>query len=261
LQLPMRAAPVRSLNLLLVDDNPFNQKVGRLKLEKLGHQVTVAGGGKEALALLANGVFDAIFMDMQMPEMDGLQATARIRDKEAGTSRRTPIIAMTANVGEEAREKCLQGGMNGYVVKPIEDQELLAVIATVVPVLGETNTAPVTEEPARPPTPPVINRDVVLKRVGGNLAMLRELISVFRQDSVPIMRSLADALEKNDCKAVHHQAHTLKGMINFFGVSEVSDLAFQLEKMGAANDCGCGQELFDSLRGRVERMQAELDEI
>jgi PAS domain S-box-containing protein len=272
IQTPVAAA--RVLNLLLVDDNPFNQKVGRLKLERLGHHVTVAGSGKEALTLLDNGSFDIVFMDMHMPDMDGLQTTARIRAREADTNRRTPIVAMTANAGEEAREQCLQNGMDAYVAKPIEDRDLLAAITAVLPASGETVPArtpapaaepapvePASVEPAQPALTSVVNRAAVLARVGGNLKMLRELISVFRQDSTPILKSLAGALEKNDCKAVHHYAHTLKGMINFFGVSEVSELAYHLEKMGAAGDCSGGQESFDKLRRQIERMQAELDEI
>jgi CheY-like chemotaxis protein/HPt (histidine-containing phosphotransfer) domain-containing protein len=258
---PMLAASGRSLNLLLVDDNPFNQKVGRLKLEKLGHRVTVAGSGQEALTLLDKAAFDIIFMDMHMPEMDGLQTTAKIRGNETGTNQRTPIVAMTANAGEGAREQCLQGGMNAYIAKPIEDRELLAVIATVVPTASAPSPAPPAEEPASPADSPVVNREKLLARVGGNLAMLRELISVFRQDSAPIMTSLAQALAENDCKTVHLQAHTIKGMINFFGGPAVSELAFQLEKMGSAGECRGGQEAFDVLRCKLERMQGELDQI
>ncbi len=254
-------APVRPLSLLLVDDNTFNQKVGKLKLEKLGHRVTVAGSGVEAWDLLKRASFDIIFMDMHMPGMDGLETTARIRAKESGTSQRTPIIAMTANAGDEARERCVRGGMDAYVAKPIQDQELLAAIATVIPAFGETNKLSVVEEPSQPASASTINREAVLARVGGNLAMLRELISVFRQDSVPIIMSMAQAVKENDCDLVHHHAHTLKGMINFFGVPAVSELAFRLEKMGSAGDCSQGQEPFDSLRCELERMQAELDAI
>jgi PAS domain S-box-containing protein len=253
--------PAHSLSLLLVDDNPFNQKVGRLKLERLGHQVTVAGSGKEALSFLENGSFDIIFMDMHMPEMDGLQTTARIREKEAGTARRTPIVAMTANAADDARDKCLQGGMNGFVAKPIEDRELLAVIDEVIPKSDEKDMPPVAEAPTQAVSPPVVDRETLLSRVGGNLPMLRELISVFRQDSVPIMLSLADAIEKNDCTTVRHQAHTIKGMINFFSFPAVAELAFRLEQMGAAGDCDRGRETFEELRRNVTGMLAELNEI
>ncbi len=258
---PAQGVGRRCLNLLLVDDNLFNQKVGKLKLDRLGHQVTLAGSGPEALTLLENITFDIIFMDMHMPEMDGLETTARIRATEVKSGRRTPIVAMTANAGEGAREQCLQGGMNAYVAKPIEDSALLAVIAEVVPQAGGGSAPEVTAEPAQVAASSVINRDALLGRVSGKLAILRQLIDVFTQESPPIMASLAIALRENDCKAVHHQAHTIKGMINFFGVPEISDLAFQLEKMGAAGDCSRGQEIFDNLRCKVEGLQAELNAI
>ncbi len=92
--------------------------------------------------------FDIIFMDMHMPEMDGLETTAKIRDTEAGTSRRTPIVAMTANAGEGAREQCLQAGMNAYVSKPIEDRELFDVIAAVVPTAAKPSQPPPDTKPA-----------------------------------------------------------------------------------------------------------------
>jgi HPt (histidine-containing phosphotransfer) domain-containing protein len=172
---------------------------------------------------------------------------------------------MTANAGDEAREQCLQGGMNAYIVKPIEDSELLAVITSVLPTAKEMSGSIAVAEPTPPAAPEqkgnVVNRVALLARVGGKVAMLRDLIAMFRQDSGPMMISLAEALQQNDCKAVHHHAHTLKGMINFFGVPEVSELAFRLEKMGSAQDCSGGQGAFDALRGELTRLQAELDEI
>ena len=254
------AVPVRSLNLLLVDDNPFNQKVGSYKLERLGHRVRVAASGQEALTILENASFDLIFMDMQMPEMDGLETTARIRGNEGRTGLATPIVAMTANAGEDAREKCLGGGMNAYIAKPINDRELAAVIAKLVPASVEPSQASFDDQPVTPAAP-VTNRDALLARVGGNLAMLRELISMFRQDSAPIMELLKQALQANNGKEVHHQAHTLKGMINFFNVPAVSGLAFELEKLGNNGDCRNGLDTYSRLRRNLDLMYGELSAI
>ncbi len=146
------------LKLLLVDDNPFNQKVGVLKLQKQGHEVSVAGSGKEALAILEKRTFDIIFMDMHMPEMDGLETTARIRQQEASASRRTPIIAMTANAGEGAREQCLQGGMDAYLAKPIQDKELFDVIREVLPAVGEAPDSGFPSTPALPCSASTVDR-------------------------------------------------------------------------------------------------------
>ena len=270
---PTLTVLARSLNLLLTDDNPFNQKVGALKLQHQGHRVTVAGSGKEALAALETHSFDIVFMDMHMPEMDGLETTARIRQQEAGTGRRVPIIAMTANAGEDARDQCLRGGMDAYVAKPIQDKELVQAIQAVFPAvltpkdeggrIKDENDDGGDPSPCFIPQPssPVVDRAVLLARVGGSVPMLRELIAVFRQDSVPLMDELAQGVETNDCKTVHRTAHTLKGMVNFFDVPTVADLASQLEKMGAGGNCSRASEKFAAFRRELECLQAELDAI
>jgi CheY-like chemotaxis protein len=120
----------RPLRVLLVEDNPINQKVAARLLEKHGHTVVIAGNGKEALALLAGGLgLDLVLMDVQMPEMDGLETTAAIREQEQGTDRHLPIVALTAHAMKGDRERCLAAGMDGYVTKPVQGQVLLRAIA------------------------------------------------------------------------------------------------------------------------------------
>jgi PAS domain S-box-containing protein len=131
---PSEAAPAdstfQSLSILLAEDNPVNQKLATKLLEKRGHRVQVAGGGQEAVALCAQQKFDVILMDVQMPLMDGFQATALIREQERG-HRRTPIIALTAHAMKGDRERCLKAGMDGYISKPIRSAELFDAISTV----------------------------------------------------------------------------------------------------------------------------------
>jgi CheY-like chemotaxis protein len=119
----------RQLNILLAEDNAVNQKIATRMLEKLGHRVTVAGNGKGALDILTRLDFDAILMDVQMPEMDGLTATEKIRESESQTRLHTPIIAMTAHAMKGDRERCLEAGMDGYISKPINGRELKKAIA------------------------------------------------------------------------------------------------------------------------------------
>jgi signal transduction histidine kinase/DNA-binding response OmpR family regulator len=250
-----------ALKLLLVDDNPFNQKVGVLKLQRQGHQVTVAGSGKEALAFLEKQAFDIIFMDMHMPEMDGLEATARIRQQEAGGKPRTPIIAMTANAGDGAREQCLQGGMDAYVAKPIQDQDLLDAIAAVVPTTLPSRDPTPQSIPTTTAPPTLVDRAKILSSVGGSLPILRQLIAEFREDCGKFIDELARGLEKNDCMAVHGAAHTLKGMVSFFGVSGLTRLILDVEKMGAKGDCSQARDPFTAFCRELASMQAELDQI
>jgi CheY-like chemotaxis protein len=117
-----------SLRILLAEDNPVNQRLARKLLERRGHQVSVAGNGREALALFDCQAFDVVLMDVQMPEMDGLEATAAIRIKEERTEGRVPIIALTAHAMKGDEERCLRAGMDGYVTKPVKADTLFDAI-------------------------------------------------------------------------------------------------------------------------------------
>jgi two-component system, sensor histidine kinase and response regulator len=119
------------LRVLLAEDNAVNQHLTRKLLEKRGHTVAVAGNGREALTLLEKQSFDLVLMDVQMPEMDGFEATAAIREREKRTSEHLPIIAMTAHAMKGDEERCLGAGMDGYVAKPINAEDLFKVIAAV----------------------------------------------------------------------------------------------------------------------------------
>lgn len=122
----------RNLRILLAEDNVVNQKLARRLLEKQGHEVAIAGNGREALAALEKDEFDLVLMDVQMPQMDGFAATQAIRQNEAGTRRHLPIIAMTAHAMKGDEERCLEAGMDGYLSKPINAAELLALIEETV---------------------------------------------------------------------------------------------------------------------------------
>jgi len=120
--------PAATLRILVAEDNPVNQAVARRLLQKRGHIVTTVDNGREALAALEKGAFDLILMDVQMPEMDGLEATAAIRNREQGTGVHVPIVAMTAHAMKGDEEQCLAAGMDGYITKPIRSEELFATI-------------------------------------------------------------------------------------------------------------------------------------
>jgi CheY-like chemotaxis protein len=122
----------RRLRILVAEDNPINQRVAVRLLEKQGHTVVVACNGREAVAAVQGGGIDLVLMDIQMPEMDGLEATAAIRAAEAGADRRLPILALTALAMVGDRERCLAAGMDGYLVKPIQGDHLLRAVANAL---------------------------------------------------------------------------------------------------------------------------------
>jgi two-component system, sensor histidine kinase and response regulator len=124
--------PSSPLRVLLVEDNPVNQMLARRLLEKNGHQVVVAANGKEALAVLDVHPFDLVLMDLEMPEMDGLAATAAIRAGEQGSGRRLPIIALTAQDGSDDRQAALAAGMDAYLTKPVHGPRLLQALSEAV---------------------------------------------------------------------------------------------------------------------------------
>jgi CheY-like chemotaxis protein len=119
----------RPLRILVAEDNPINQLVAVRLLEKHGHTVAVACNGREAVAAVQGGGFDLVLMDIQMPEMDGLEATAAIRAAESGAARRLPILALTALAMVGDRERCLAAGMDGYLTKPVQGDHLLRAVA------------------------------------------------------------------------------------------------------------------------------------
>ena len=120
--------PLQPLRILLVEDNVINQKVASLMLKKKGHVVVTVNNGREAIETLADQDFDAVLMDVQMPEMDGFEATAIIRARERDTGKRLPIIAMTAHAMKGDRERCLAAGMDSYIAKPITAPELIELL-------------------------------------------------------------------------------------------------------------------------------------
>jgi CheY-like chemotaxis protein len=259
----MDEASLEQLSVLLVDDNLFNQKVGLLKLEKKGHQVQVASSGLGALAALETRTFDVILMDMQMPEMDGLEASMQIRKNEQGTGRRVPIIAMTAYAGDAVRQKCLQAGMDAYVAKPIQDDQLFKAIRDVLPERG-ASTAPVASKPnpsREKSSNPTVDLQAVLARVGGSSEVLKELIDVFRLDSAALLAEAADGLKQKDAVTLHRAGHTLKGMISFFEASTATALALKLETLGASRDFATSEIVYPALCNEIARLQAELDSL
>ena len=219
---PPRARPLR---VLLAEDNYINQKLAAALLEDAGHQVSLATNGREAAEAAARGAFDVVLMDVQMPEMDGFEATVAIRAAERATGRHLPIVAMTASAMKGDRERCLAAGMDGYVAKPIDATELCATL--------EQATAPAPPaEAAAPPVALVFDVDAALRRVRGDAELLRKLARRFLATASERLANIRRAAARRDGAGLHAAAHSLKGTAGIFGGTTVCEIAERLETMG-----------------------------
>jgi PAS domain S-box-containing protein len=254
----------RQLRVLLAEDNVVNQRVAVRLLERAGHAVTVVGTGREAITALARQRFDLVLMDVQMPEMNGLEATALIRREEQAAGRHVPIIAMTAHAMKGDRERCLQAGMDGYVAKPVRAHDLFEAVARIIPseaVAGGRWTVDGTE-PSSPSTvhrpPSTLDEAELLDRVGGDRALLRDIVSMFLDASPRSLAELREAAARGDAAALHRQAHTFKGMVGHFGATEAVEAALRLETMGGDGDLAGADAACAALEVAVARLRPEL---
>lgn len=240
-------APTRVLHVLLAEDNPINQTLAKRILTKRGHKVIVAADGKQAVDLYEGGAFDVILMDVQMPHMDGFEATAHIRGKEKGTGRHIPIIAMTAHAMTGDRERCLAAGMDDYVSKPIQPDKLLTALANAT---GDQDK----EAPAMNSEPP-IDLEFALSRLDNDRELLREIAGMFIEESEKLMSAMRNALDNNDSKALETAAHTMKGMLGNFGAPAAVEAAFSLEKLGRTGDMSKAVAAYADLETETERVK------
>jgi signal transduction histidine kinase/DNA-binding response OmpR family regulator len=254
---PAESAPSHpSLNILLAEDNQVNQRVAELLLTKRGHKVRIANDGHEALALVREEHFDAVLMDVQMPEMDGIEATAALRamERAAGPgARRLPIIALTAYAMTGDRERFLAAGADGYVTKPLTPQALWDELARLVPNAVQSATAPEPLQTLSPPTADnIFDHAGALARAGNNEKVLREAIKLFRKHAEGYLSKISDALVANDPRKLERAAHTLRGTLAFYGAPQAVALALELENAGRAQSLqGCSDK-FPSLQSQVQ---------
>jgi PAS domain S-box-containing protein len=239
---PGTSAPSRRLRLLLADDNPVNQRLAVGLLEKRGHTVVVVDNGREALAALDRQSFDAILMDVQMPEMDGFEATAAIRERERTCGTRIPIVAMTAHAMRGDRERCLAAGMDAYVAKPVRAEELYAALGGVTPHDRRGRA-----DPAAPGRDNVFDRDEALAQLGGDAELLRELAATFLDQAPRWMSAIRESLERQDAAGVNAAAHPLKGSLGTFAAKSAAAAAQRLESLAREGNLADGWDALDAL--------------
>jgi CheY-like chemotaxis protein len=250
-------------HILVAEDNEVNQTVAMKVLERLGYQADIAASGLEALEALSRIPYSAVLMDVQMPEMDGYEATAEIRRREEKRDRRTPIIAMTANAMQGDREKALEAGMDDYVPKPVKREELEAVLKRWIPEEGAG--AAVSEggdelAVATEGTEVSLDRDIIegLRELGGS-EMLSELGQMFFDDARSSLATLRKAFEEGDASTVERVAHTLKGSSGNMGAPRMASLCAKLQHAGASEELSSSSELLERLEVEFERVRSALE--
>ena len=273
------------LKVLLAEDGLVNQTVARRLLEKQSHSVTVVGDGREAVRALKAADFDVVLMDIQMPELDGLAATAEIRHRERGSGQHVPIIAMTAHAMKGDRERCLAAGMDGYVSKPIRSRELFAEMAEVLSLAGGAGTrsgsnqgnapsydkrshlgragerhadAADEDAPANTLTGPVIDWEVALDQAAGDRDLVLEMIDVYFDELPKLMSRIEQAIEANDGPALRRAAHTLKGALHHLVANRAAAAAAELERLGSSALAAEGRFALAALRSELTRLEPEL---
>jgi CheY-like chemotaxis protein len=237
----------RSLHVLLAEDNVVNQKLALLLLQKQGHRVVAVGNGKEALAAVAQQPFDLVLMDVQMPIMDGLEATMAIREGETQSAVHLPIVAMTAHAMQGDRERCLVAGMDDYISKPIKAGELEAALDRVLQHAGVVQALK-----AEPP----IDLSSALSSMDGNTAVLVDVLRVFLEYYPKAIAELQTAIAAGDAAGVERVAHSLKGAVSTFGAQTASTLASELEMMGRQGQLDTAPAVLRQLAEALERIKA-----
>ena len=245
----------KSLNILLAEDNLVNQKLATRLLEKRNHAVTVVLNGKDALAALEKGSYDLVLMDMQMPEMDGFEATAIIRDREKATGRHQHIIAMTALAMNGDRERCVAAGMDSYLSKPIRPQELDdaldALLASKRALSAESDHTSTSNHAVE-----VIQ---LLDRIDDDRALLAELVEIFRREYPENLRAAQQAILAKNSGDLQGAAHTLRGALGNLSATYASTLAAELETAGAVGDFVAAQATLDKLIPQLDHVTRALE--
>jgi PAS domain S-box-containing protein len=246
------------LRILLAEDNPVNQEVAVHLIERRGHSVIVAENGREAVEAIERHKFDLVLMDVQMPEMGGLEATRVIREKEKGSGHHLPIIAMTAHAMQGDREQCLEAGMDGYLAKPIDPKTFLQ---TVEGISARSVGSESAENEETAGLAGALDGKALLARFSGNRKLLRNIVKAFREDCPRMMGRIRNALTARDAVALADSAHALKGSIGNFGDSAALETTREMEKAARQGKLDGTWELYATLEDQIASLLPALHTI
>jgi CheY-like chemotaxis protein len=247
--------PHSVLRVLVAEDNPVNRKLVTTILKKRGHNVTAVENGRAAVNAIAENrhQFDVVLMDLQMPEMSGLEAAAAIRAREASGVPRLPLIALTAHAMQGDRERCLAAGMDGYLSKPIDLNKLIATLEW----FGDGAARDQAPEPPQTGAP-VFDERVALACTGGDRRLLKRVVGMFRSSCPTSLRRIERALRRKDAEEVRLAAHALKGAIATVGSPAGREAAAELEQLAREGNLSEAASAYATLRARITQLDAAL---
>jgi PAS domain S-box-containing protein len=254
--LAARAAKSRHLEILLAEDNAINQRVAVEILKRMGHSVTVVGDGQAAVEAVERGHYDLVLMDVQMPIMDGWQATAAIRRSPHAHARHTRVVALTARATEEDRKRCMAHGMDGFLTKPLQVAELLQLCeegkAPERPAAAAPVVAKVAGSAANGPRPAIDDWPGVMQRVGGSPQLLAKLVGMYREELPAMVTELRTTLVSGE--GLRRTAHRIAGTVGIFNAGQALALAREVEQRAPdrAPELGARVEALCSELGRLE---------
>jgi CheY-like chemotaxis protein len=237
--------------VLLVEDGLVNQRVAMGFLKRAGHEVTLAEDGEAAIRYWKDQPFDIILMDVQMPIMDGLEATTAIRKFELTSGTRIPIIAMTAAAMKGDKERCLAVGMDDYVSKPIAPDALFATIAKYVDGFTAPEPAPAIE--GNDEQREIVDFDLALTQVPGGIEVLKDLAGIFLTECPKLLKDLRQGLADEDVEATQRAAHTLKGAARILAANRLTEITSEFELLAKNRQ-------LETIRSRVEEIEAAVDQ-
>jgi PAS domain S-box-containing protein len=233
----------RPLRILVAEDNRVNQELVLELLRQRGHTAVVAADGAKAMKALERERFDAVLMDVQMPNLSGLEATQAIRQSEKSTGRHLPIVAMTAHAMKGDRERCLEAGMDAYVAKPIQAAELFAAFEGLASSSGSSSGSDRERKAVGG-----FDRDALLARFRGDAGLLHRLADVFREDCPHMLAEIQKALRTRNAEAVARAAHAFKGAAANFGADDVVAAAKRVEAAGREGNLSQAKAAYAELK-------------
>ncbi|MBI2481823.1 MAG: response regulator [Planctomycetia bacterium] len=260
--MPYTTTPPRSLAVLLVEDIPANQRLVISILQSHSHQVTVANDGRAAIDYVLAGDFDVVLLDVQMPVMDGYQATEAIRTAERSSGKHVPIIAMTSNATCVDRERCRTAGMDAYLAKPIDIRELVEVIDRCVggdAVRLRTNNSQ-SAPSAVNESDQALNFDDAMQRLHGDRELFYEFVEVFDEDVPRLIQGLREAIAASDAMKLSRGAHSLRGLAVNLGAGAVQRLAAQLESQSETANLSAAAHTLERLLAALDDLNQSLAE-